>query len=52
VSDFYVPASWSEEIAQAEPTHQVFRYSADRVFLLSRVAGSRKEPLPPVPVPW
>jgi len=51
-SDFYVPADWSDVIAQAEPTHWVYRYSGDRVFLLSRSAGSRREPLPPVSVPW
>ncbi len=51
-SDFYLPAGWSDVIAQAEPTHRVYRYSADRAFLLSRIAGSRKEPLPPVPARW
>jgi hypothetical protein len=51
-SDFYLPANWNDVISQAEPTHQVYRYSADRVFLLSRAAGPRKEPLPRVPVPW
>ncbi len=50
--DFYVPAGWTDVIAQAEPTHRVYRYSRDRVFLLSRAAGSRREPLPPVPAPW
>jgi hypothetical protein len=51
-SDFYIPAGWSDVISQAEPTHQVYRYSADRVFLLSRAAGPRRQPLPRVPVPW
>ncbi len=51
-SDFYLPASWSEVIAQAETTHRVFPYSADRVFLLSRIAAPRKAPLPQIPARW
>jgi hypothetical protein len=51
-SDFYMPADWSEVIARAEPTHQIVRYSADRVFLLSRSAGPRKAPLRPIPARW
>ena len=52
LSDFYVPASWSQIIAQAEPTHSVLYYSADRVFLLSRGVSSRSKPLAPIPTPW
>ena len=50
--DFYVPAGWTDVISQAEPTHQIFRYSANRVFLLSRVAKLHKEPVPPIPARW
>lgn len=51
-SDFYLPANWNEVIEQAGQTHRVSRYSADRVFLLSRIAGPRKEPYRPIPRPW
>jgi hypothetical protein len=51
-SDFYIPAAWSDVIAAAEPTHSVSRYGSDRVFLLSRTAGYRQEPLPPLPARW
>jgi hypothetical protein len=51
-ADFYLPAAWSDVIALAEPTHRVFRYSPDRVFLLSRNTGPRKEPVQQLPARW
>jgi hypothetical protein len=51
-ADYYLPATWTDEIAQAEPTHQIFRYSPDRVFLLSRSAAPRREPVTPIPARW
>jgi hypothetical protein len=40
-SDFYLPAAWVASIPEAEKTHQVLRYSAERAFLLSRTARLR-----------
>jgi 4-amino-4-deoxy-L-arabinose transferase-like glycosyltransferase len=51
-SDFYLPAAWVALIPEAEKTHQVLRYSAERVFLLSRASRGRKQPVPEIPGRW
>jgi hypothetical protein len=47
-SDFYVPADWP--LSGIEKTHDVWRFSAQRVFLLSRTAHRRVSPS--LPVAW
>ena len=51
-SDFYLPAGWLGAIASPERDHQLVRYSSGRIFLLSRTAKSRAQPLQPLPRHW
>src|ERR1035437_4034017 len=51
-SDFYLPLRWLGAIASPERTHQLVRYSSERVFLLARVAKPRAEPIPTIPIHW
>jgi hypothetical protein len=51
-SDFYLPSDWVALIPEAEKTHQVLRYSAERVFLLSRTARGRRGPVAEIPANW
>jgi hypothetical protein len=51
-SDFYLPARWEDLAASSGATHEVIRYSAERVFLLSRVARLRSKPLAALPRRW
>jgi hypothetical protein len=51
-SDFYLPSAWLTQIPDPERDHDLMRYSADRVFLLSRRAGQRAQPIPAIPAHW
>jgi hypothetical protein len=51
-SDFYIPAYWEKSLDDAEQRFQRVQYSPERVFLLSRTAGPRKEPIPTIPAHW
>ena len=51
-TDFYLPSDWEAAISDFAQTHEVVRYSASRVFLLSRSARQREGPIPIVPIHW
>jgi len=51
-SDFYLPTYWEKSLGDSEQGFQRIQYSPERVFLLSRTAGARKEPVPPIPPHW
>jgi hypothetical protein len=51
-SDFYLPAAWVGMIPEAEKTHLLLRYSAERVFLLSRTARGRSGTVAGIPSGW
>jgi 4-amino-4-deoxy-L-arabinose transferase-like glycosyltransferase len=51
-SDFYLPSRWLDAIVAPETTHQLIRYSPDRIFLLSRTAKPCAQPLPAIPMHW
>ncbi len=51
-SDFYLPSAWLTLVPDRERDHELMRYSTDRVFLLSRRAGQRAQPVPALPAHW
>ncbi len=51
-SDFYMPSGWEAGLPGIAQTHEVVRYSAGRVFLLSRAGRMRRQPMPAIPARW
>ena len=52
-SDFYLPSSWEADVsAVAQSTHDLVRYSAGRIFFLSRSAHQRPREAPGIPARW
>ena len=51
-SDFYLPVRWLDVIDGPERAHQLVRYSSERIFLLSRAAKPRAQPVPVIPLHW
>jgi hypothetical protein len=52
-SDFYLPASWLSELGRPpDEAFELWRYSDERVFLLSRKVGLRRGPVTAIPPNW
>ncbi|MGD0361633.1 MAG: glycosyltransferase family 39 protein [Bryobacteraceae bacterium] len=51
-SDYYMPSGWEAGLADLAQTHEIVRYSAGRIFLLSRAARMRRQPIPAIPARW
>jgi hypothetical protein len=51
-SDFYLPSGWEGSDSSVTQTHEVVRSSNNRIFLLSRAAPRRQQPIPAIPARW